>query len=978
MNDRFFDINFFEKISEQKKFAHKKEWFKKRIDSYIAMARLFYSGGLFGTQSYYDRYRALALLANGQLDKEDIQRVLMPVKDISEDLKVIDELPDDFTHKDIITPKIDIILSLENKKPWLYRAIAYNKEAINSKLHKKRLLMQKQFEKYLLEMEAKALEKVAEEIRPKPQQPSIDQYVAGEGEELNSKSLLDLFQRQAQSQGANVVPLQEQVQQEPSQQPPIEQIQSPDIAAMQQAAMSNPPESGAIPPERLARMSKEEAMSYLLRELGQGAQQQVEQAPIPQAPPEVAQSIPPEAQTPMPPQASPQMPPQVASAPPQGGIPPQMGGLGSLLAQALGGGQQQIQGAAAERIAAKLEEQANRLREIAATYMTDEEIERYISREYKDQSEIFANHILNYAKDRLRLKNKFINGLKHAIVFGREIYYVDIINDNVVVENVNPLYFDCDSRPHLENIEDGEWAVRLLFLSPTEIMTRWGDEISKEDMEKLSILPFAGDFIFRDDLSIDDAVNSYSIHIPVFHVVWKAMRQVRILKYKDEDGNEKQTIVDHDYVPGDDEEWEDLWIPEVYEGYRIFSEVYVGMGYCKTSTTNIDNPLDKKLPYIGTIYHGSSIVERCKVYQYLYDVLMYKLERLLAQDMNKKVFINMNLIPRSENMDIGKFLTMLHRLNIGFVDPQNTAQGLNDVAAAIKEVDMSPTFDLRHILEIMNTLNAQISQLFGVISTKEGVLAIKQEEIDSKREELKIRVMDHIIEAFRKVIALSDLEYIEYMSDDLDAVYAKIHSDEFVANRYHVYIDIDRRIEEINQFLMQNAAEMLRAGLITASDFTRIARAKTLQEAEEILRKAEQKREQMMQSQQQAQMQLEQMKFQQQVELENLRHQHELQRLIVNNRERRETIRIKTILQNYLQLPSEDINKNKVPDQLEIYNATRDMNMKERKIQLEEEKIRTKQQEIQSKERIEREWMRIQKEGIENSKQDNDKGKRNS
>jgi len=978
MNDRILNVNFLERISETKKFANGKEWFKKRIDTYIAMARFMYSGGLFGARSYYDRFRALALLANGQLDREDIQAVLSPVKEIGDNLKVIDELPDDFTHKDIITPKIDIVLSMENKKPWMYRAIAYNKDAINSKIKYKEYLLKMELERYLMEMEANFLEKAAQELMPpQPQNQKEPMMPPQEEEPLNSAQLLDMFKAQAKAQGVTIS--------EPESEKENRQIQDENKINEQNQTDQNVDDT--FPPlSDKETFEDEDVLDYVKKnffrkyyeaqeKFNQNLEQELQQSIQSKGASEQEKSnnISNEINEP-----NVIIIPKIISAEEQEQQTQSQYAMSQIMQQAISGRQdkEELSKKAKEKVATILQRHAEKLRQIASSYLTKEEIERYISRTYKDQSEIFANHILYYAKARFDLINKFLNGLKHAIVFGREIYYVDIVHDNVVVENVNPLYFDCDSRPHLERIEDGEWAVRLIFLSPTEVLTLWGDELKKEDIEKLSLLPFASDYIFKDDLSIDDTVNRYSISIPVFHVVWKAMRHVRVLKYRDENGVERRTIVDHDYVPADDEEYEDMWIPEVYEGYKLANQVYVGMGYCKSSATNIDYPLDKKLPYIGTIYHGSSIVERCKVYQYLYDVLMYKLERLLAQDMNKKVFVNMNIIPQSENMDMGKFLTMLHRLNIGFVDPTNTAQGLNDIAASIKEVDMSPTFDLRHILEIMNMINAQISNLFGVMMTKDGTIAIKLEEIDKKRENLKARVMDQIIECYRKVIAISDVEYIEYITDDMDVVYAKIHANEFITNRYHVYIDMDMRMEEISQFITQNAAELLRAGAISVSDFTKIARARTLQEAEEILRAAEARREQMMQQQQQAQMQLEEMKFNQMIELEKLRHKNELQRVIVNNRERRETIRVKQLLENYLQMPSEDINRNKIPDPIEIYNATRDAEIKEKKVELEREKVRTKQEEIRTKAQIEREWMNVQREGIRGGKEDkNKKGK---
>ncbi|MDQ7081661.1 MAG: hypothetical protein Q9N34_00660 [Aquificota bacterium] len=115
-----------------------------------------------------------------------------------------------------------------------------------------------------------------------------------------------------------------------------------------------------------------------------------------------------------------------------------------------------------------------------------------------------------------------------------------------------------------------------------------------------------------------------------------------------------------------------------------------------------------------------------------------------------------------------------------------------------------------------------------------------------KREETKRCVMDAMIDAYRKVIALSDVEYLSYVTDDLDIAYAQLHSSEFISNRYHVYIDMDRRVEEVSTFIGQHAVELQpRLACSSMADFIKVARAKTLQEARESVRAAEQRGEQM-------------------------------------------------------------------------------------------------------------------------------------
>ena len=58
--------------------------------------------------------------------------------------------------------------------------------------------------------------------------------------------------------------------------------------------------------------------------------------------------------------------------------------------------------------------------------MPPEQIQKYMSKDYKDIAEITAYHSLNYLKNKLNITHEFFKGWKDALIGGEEIYYAGL------------------------------------------------------------------------------------------------------------------------------------------------------------------------------------------------------------------------------------------------------------------------------------------------------------------------------------------------------------------------------------------------------------------------------------------------------------------------------------------------------------------------------------------------------------------------
>lgn len=78
---------------------------------------------------------------------------------------------------------------------------------------------------------------------------------------------------------------------------------------------------------------------------------------------------------------------------------------------------------------------------------TPEQIQEYLTKDYKDIAELTAYHSLNYLKNSLNIIHEFVKTWKDALIAGKEVLYVGIRNGEPCLNRVNPKgfwYDDCD------------------------------------------------------------------------------------------------------------------------------------------------------------------------------------------------------------------------------------------------------------------------------------------------------------------------------------------------------------------------------------------------------------------------------------------------------------------------------------------------------------------------------------------------------
>lgn len=564
-------------------------------------------------------------------------------------------------------------------------------------------------------------------------------------------------------------------------------------------------------------------------------------------------------------------------------------------------------------IASKLSpEQAARYEQALATgeIQTPEAIAKYLQKDYKDIAETEAYHALQFLKRKLNLTHEFYKGWKDALIGGEEIYYIGVINGDPYVERVNPMYFDYEHSLDLEFIDDAAWCRRKMIMSATEIYDRFYDKMSERQLNELLELidqrPGAGNNPEIRKTSIDyesiklHKINSFTDnpfdidHIVVYHCCWKSFKKIGFVTLLNpETGEVEEFQVDEDYkVTGTEQSVEWDWIIEVWEGYRIGDDMYIGIQPIEYQHISADNPNSQKLPYTGVVYNNTnskprSLVSMMKPLQYMYIVVWYRLELALSRDKGKVAVMDITQIPKSMNIDVNKWMHYLSALGVAFINPYDEGWdipgregGKPSQFNQLSSWDLTMSNIIAEYIQLMQKIEDMVAKLTGITPQRQGQIAPSElvgntntavsmsyhitEPWFWNHNQVKRRVLTMLLNT-SKAAWKDSKRYLNYILDDATRAFVQL-SDNFFYEDMDIFVDDSTKnqqyIDQLKQLLqpaMQNGASLLDiAEIITLDNMSMIKNR---------LEEIEQKRMEQMQQQQQAEQQAQQQMAEQQNQL---------------------------------------------------------------------------------------------------------------
>jgi hypothetical protein len=611
---------------------------------------------------------------------------------------------------------------------------------------------------------------------------------------------------------------------------------------------------------------------------------------------------------------------------------------------------------------------------------TPEQIQKYANYSLNDMRELTANRLAQYLIKQQNLEFKFNKGFKDSLITSEEFYYVGIENGEPIVEVINPLDYDYDKNPDKDFIEDGQWGSHTKYCTPSEVIDVYGSDLDEDDVAsidsgttggsgqtRLGEGPATGPLVpitYTRPAFDHTHRNGY---VRVTRVEWKSMRRIGYLTSYDPQTLEKsETIVDETYVPvkenGETVEW--IWISEVWEGTKIGNGIYTRIRPKTVQYRTIDNPSTCKLGFVGAVNNGrnsipTSLIDLVKHHQYLYNIIMYRMELEIAKAKGKKMVMDIAQIPRSQGMDIDKWMYYFDTVGIAFINSfeegKGKFQGQTSSFNQFAGIDMTLSQSIGQYISILEKIEDMAAELMGVtrqrlgaITSSETVGGVERSVTQSSHvteplfylhNEVKKNVLTQLIECAK--VAYPEGKKINYILDDMGRTILNL-DERFINADYGVFVTNSAKEVKSLDDLKSLANQAISSGMITLKEATTIISSESISQVTKIVDQAEQRADQMKQQEQQHELQVQQEALQAEKDRQSELQDRLDQREVLKGNIQKEVAAINAV--GYAK--DTDVNDNGVPDVFETQKLAADMvkhadnfNLDKQKLELEKQKL---------------------------------------
>lgn len=491
-----------------------------------------------------------------------------------------------------------------------------------------------------------------------------------------------------------------------------------------------------------------------------------------------------------------------------------------------------------------------------------EKIQAAYESNYRDKRAEVGETALNIILDQQHLEEKLKKLFRDWLIAGECYTYKGIRGGRMVYERVSPLDIDYDKSPDCDYVEDGQWVVRRIFMTPSEVVDNFYEEMEAADFDliedqngNLAFRPTStATGAYRDDRDLKRA------KIVVYHVVWKYMTKIGILSYTNELTGELEEIeVPETFKPdkekGESVEW--FWVNEVWEGYRIEDDLYLGIQPLPGQRNTVNNLSLCKLPYNGKRFSDThsqniSIVEMGLAYETLHRILHFQMEKTIAKSKGKIVIMDQNSIPKKHGWDEEKFLYWADATGWAMIDRNQPGADKSFNQYAV--LDMGLYQHLDNLIGLMDFVKSEWDDLLGITRQRKGQVnssdtvrgtqtAVNQstvisEKIFSTFEEFTRNELQGLLD-LSKIAWLDGFNQV-YQGDDLRTKVLEIDPNNYTEMDMGVHISRSARDLQNLEMVRQQVQAFSQNGA-SPSTIVDVVQARSLSKLKSVLQEAEQR-----------------------------------------------------------------------------------------------------------------------------------------
>ena len=569
---------------------------------------------------------------------------------------------------------------------------------------------------------------------------------------------------------------------------------------------------------------------------------------------------------------------------------------------------------------------------------TDEEVSQefdklgdYYTYDWQDMREIRANALLTHYSKEQNFPLIFNNGFLDACTVAEEIYQCDIVGGEPTLTKLNPMKVRIFKSGYSNKIEDADIIVLEDYWSPGKVIDTYYDVLSDKDMKYIETMPDTVGQNAIDSMDtvderygfinanmIDDAIpaqqgggyyfdplnlfsestnNSllpYDLNgnIRVLRMYWKSRRKIlKVKSYDPETGDEQFSFYPEDYIPNKSmgEEATPLYINEAWEGTKIGREIYVNMRPRPIQYNRLSNPSRCHFGIIGSIYNISdarpfSLVDMMKQYNYLYDVVHDRLNKLMAHNWGKMIGLDIAKVPKGWDIEKWMYYAKANGLYItdSFKEGDygaatgKIAGALNNASSGVIDAEFGNSIQSQ--INLLEFIKLEMSEIVGISKQREGQISNREtvggiersnlqsshitEWIFTTHEDVKKRVLECMLETAKIALRGRKIKF-NYILSDNSMKLAEIDGDEFAECDYGLVVDYSNGVQMLKQQIESLAQAALQNQTLSFSTIMKLYNSSSLAEKQRLVEKDEkdmrERAEKVQEAQQQTQQQIAQM-----------------------------------------------------------------------------------------------------------------------
>ena len=533
-----------------------------------------------------------------------------------------------------------------------------------------------------------------------------------------------------------------------------------------------------------------------------------------------------------------------------------------------------------------------------------EKINDYYSYEWQDMREIRANALLNHYVKELNVPLMFNQGFMDAMAVGEEIYQCDIVGGEPTIERLNPLKVRIFKSGYSNKIEDADMIILEDYWSPSKVIDTYYDVLTKKDMEYIEEMPdhvgqaatdsmdniderhgFVNNHMIGDEISTEgffwdplggyDGVNSsllpYDVagNLRVLRVYWKSRRKIKkVRSYDPQTGEEVFNFYPETYVIDKDagEEEQIFYINEAWEGTKIGTDIYVNMRPRVVQYNRLSNPSRCHFGIVGSIYNLNdnrpfSLVDMMKPYNYLYDAIHDRLNKLIARNWGS--LVRLDFAKKPKGWDVEKWLYYAKTMGLAVEDSFNEGNvgaatgklvgALNNASTGV--ITASDGNQIQQYINLLEFIKMEMAEVAGItkqregqVSNRETVGGVERSMMQSSHitewlfvvhEGVKKRALECLLET-AKIALRGRSKKFQYILSDNSMRVMEIDGDEFAEADYGLVVDNSNGVQELNSKLDTLAQAALQNQTLSFSTIMKLFSSASLAEKQRLVEKDEQ------------------------------------------------------------------------------------------------------------------------------------------